>query len=392
MKKNKLFFILMTIFAITLLCGCYDSREINETAYMIALGIDSDAPESYTYTFQLANPLAMSGGEEGSESDPDSSVQNFVVSAPDFYIAKNQLNNFLSKNVDMSHLKLIVFSGKLDNNGFLNHSQFLMHEREVRPHTSVAVSSASAEEFIKGVKPTLEANTAKYYELMGIRSDNIFAPSTNISNFLDEISTNSRVSVLPIAHPTARTEAEADTLKGLWIGADSACIDSENACIRGMAVFKDGEICGYMDSDSAMLFNILSRKIKTCAVTLKNPAAEHSNLVFRVNVPASAGYKIEKTKSGYLITVSQNLDMKFMGEFLPEGFKSEDELYNFAGQTISQKFTDFLYDLSQEKQADILNIGDRFKKLFTDADKWKPELWQRIFENADFRVNHQMYT
>ncbi len=81
-----------------------------------------------------------------------------------------------------------------------------------------------------------------------------------------------------------------------------------------------------------------------------------------------------------------------MGEFLPEGFKSEEELYNFAKQTISQKLADFLYDLSREKQADILNIGDRFKKLFIDTDKWKPELWQKIFESADFRVNHQIYT
>ncbi|MBR5154945.1 MAG: Ger(x)C family spore germination protein [Clostridia bacterium] len=389
MKKNKFFYILAAIFATTSLSGCYDSREIDETAYIVALGIDSENQKSYNYTFQLANPLEMSGGGAENESggSPDSSVQNFVVSAPDFYIAKNQLNNFLSKTIDMSHLKLIVFSKTLDDDGFLNHSQFLIHEREVRPHTLVAVASESAGDFIKKVKPTLEANTAKYYELMSIRSDNIYAPSTNISDFLDQISINNRTSVLPIAHSSAESSGEAHNPDELWVGTDSARIDSKNSCLRGMAVFKNGEICGYMNGDCAMIFNILNRKIKSCTITLKNPAPGNSNLVFRVNIPKSAGYKIEKSKNKYLITVSQNLDIKFIGEFLPEGFNSEDELYNFAKQTISQKFTDFLYDLSRGKRADIMNMGNHFKKLFADTTKWDPTLWQKIFESADFSVN-----
>ncbi len=382
MKKSKFFYILIAVLAAIPLTGCYDSREINETAYMIALGIDFNAPESYSYTFQLANPLAMSGGEEQSGGGPDASVQNFVISAPDFYIAKNQLNNFLSKNVDMSHLKLIVFSRELQNDGFLKHSQLLMHEREVRPHTSVAVASETAEAFIKGVRPTLEANTAKYYELMGVRSDNIFAPSTNISDFLDSISENDRATVLPMAHSSARADSEFNSLQDLWVSSDSAHIDSKNACMLGMAIFKNGEICGYMDSDSALIYNILNRKIKSCTITLKNPASENSPLVFKVNIPSSAGYKAEKSNGTYLITASQNLDIRFIGEFLPDGFVSEEELYNFAKQAISQKFIAFLYDLSREKQADVLNIGNTLKNHTETSDKW-----QNIFENAEFEMH-----
>ncbi len=383
MKKNNLFCILLSILLIALLSGCYDSREINETAYMVALGVDIKAPETYNYTFQLANPLEMSGGgEESSGGSPDSSVQNFVVTAPDFYIAKNQLNNFLSKNVDMSHLKLIVFSKELESDAFLKHSQFLMHEREVRPHTLVAVANETAEKFIKCVKPTLEANTAKYYELMGIRSDNLFAPSTNISDFLDRISTDSRTSVLPLAHSSAQNSNEANDSESLWIGADSAQIDIENACMRGMAVFKNGEICGYMNSDSALIFNILNHKIKNCTITLKNPASENSSLVFRVNIPQSAGYKIEKTNSGQLVTVSQNLDIEFIGDFLPDGFNSEKELYSFAIQAISQKFSDFLYDLSRVKKADILNIYNKINISYYNKKEW-----QNIFETAEYRVS-----
>ena len=380
MKNIKILISLLC--TILLFTGCYDSREIDETAYIIALGVDSNK-QTYTYTFQLANPLEMtSGEEETSGKDANSSVQNFVVTSPDFYVAKNQLNNFLSKNLDMSHLKLIVFSKDLENNEFLNHSQFLMHERQVRPHTNVAVSTETAEIFIKSVKPTLEANTAKYYELMGIRSDNLYAPSVTISAFLDELSTNDGAAALPLAHSSAKTDSKYDSTTEFWISSSFAQINSDNACLNGMAIFKNGKIIGNMNSDDALIFNILSGEIKTCTITLKNPADSDSNLIFRLNIPKSAGYKIKNENNKYKIAVMQNLDISFVGSFLPEGFATETELYNFAKQAVSQKFTDFVYDLSRTKKADILNIGEHIRSQLKTSDKW-----QNIFETADYEIN-----
>ncbi len=380
MKKIK--FIIPIFFALMVLGGCFDSREIDETAYIIALGVDKGAENNYSYTFQLANPLEMASGEEESEGkNPDSSVRNFVVASPDFYIAKNQLNNFLSKNVDMSHLKLIVFSKDLENSEFLRHSQFLMHERQVRPHTNVAVSTDTAENFIKSVKPTLEANTAKYYELMGLRSDNLYAPSVTISAFLDELSSQDGATALPLACTSPKADNAVNDTSDFWVSTSSAQIDSKNAAMLGMAVFKKGEMCGYYDSDSALIFNILSGKIKTCTITLKNPAEVNSNLVFRLNIPKSAGYRLDEKDNKYKIIVSQNADIKFVGSFLPKGFKNEAELYNFAKQAISKKITDFVYDLSRTKSVDILNIGERLKP-WPDAF----EQWQNIFETAEYEI------
>ncbi len=376
MKKIK--FLIPLIIPCLLLGGCYDSREIDETAYIIALGVDSH-DDAYTYTFQLANPLEMaSGEEETSGKSADSSVQNFVISSPDFYIAKNQLNNFLSKNVDMSHLKLIVFSRELENSEFLKHSQFLMCERQVRPHTNIAVSTSSAEDFIKSVKPTLEANTAKYYELMGLRSDNLYAPTVTISAFLDELSSGDGAAAVPLAYPTAKNDNTKEDNSDFWIGASHTQLDAENASMQGLAVFKRGEIVGYMDSDDALIFNILSGKTDTCTVTLKNPADKGSNLIFRLNIPKSAGYKIENINNKYKIIIKQKLSIDFVGSFLPKGFKTEAELFNFAKQAISQKVSDFVYDLSRSKKADILNMGDK-----TSA----PSSWQNIFETAEYEIS-----
>ncbi len=382
--KNIKSLMLFFLFSVLLLfCGCYDWQEIDETAYIIALGIDKSKNDTYAYTFQLANPLEMvSGEEDASGKSSDSSVKNFVIDAPDFYTAKNQLNNFLSKSTDMSHLKLIVFSALLEEGEFLQHSQFLMHEREVRPHTNVAVTVKTAEEFIKSVKPTLEANTAKYYELLGLRSDSLYAPSVTISAFLDQISEGGRAAVLPLACFGDKTQNSTMDNQDFWINSDSAQIDVQNVSLNGMAVFKDGKICGFMNSDCALIFNILSAKINTCTITLKNPADQSSNLVFKLNVPKSAKYSIASTDNKYKITITQNLELEFVGSFLPKGFSTENELYNFAKQVILQKITAFVYDTSRTKAADILNIGDHVKGQIENQNDW-----QNIFETAEYIVN-----
>lgn len=200
MKRCRVIAVILA--ASLMLVSCYDNREIDETAYIIAVGIDPQTDNDYKYTFQFSAPLAtVEGGESGGggEADENQTVNNVIIKAADFYIAKNMLNNFLSKNIDMSSLKLIVFSRKLSTNDFLKHSQLFLREREVRPHTCLAVAEEDAEGFLKSVNPELEANTAKYYELMALRSNNVYAPVKRLGDFISETENISHCSVLPIA-------------------------------------------------------------------------------------------------------------------------------------------------------------------------------------------------
>ena len=69
----RLTILFAALFALLLclpLSGCYDSREVEETAYLIGLGIDKKE-DTLRYTFQISNPLetgTTSGKEE--ESPP----------------------------------------------------------------------------------------------------------------------------------------------------------------------------------------------------------------------------------------------------------------------------------------------------------------------------------
>ncbi len=146
------------------LCGCYDGSEIEEQAYIIALGIDKGENTAYKYTFQISNPLesGISTGSkkeekgDSAEKDSNKTVNNITIEADNYYLAGNKLKSILSKDFDISHIKLIVFSFDAASDDALAHSELLLREREVRPSTNVCLTK-SAEEFLNNVKPSLRS-------------------------------------------------------------------------------------------------------------------------------------------------------------------------------------------------------------------------------------------
>ncbi len=371
-----------------LLCSCFDSREFDQSAYLIALGIDRGNETKFTYTFQIASPVAASGSESpgNEEGSKNSGTVNITVDSDDFYTAKSLINSGMNKTVDMSHLKLIVFSSEVENQDFLSHSQLFLHERQVRPHTSVAVATEGAGQYLKSVKPTLEPNTAKYYELAAQGSNNIYYPTKIISDFVDQLDGVSRASALPIAHISGEhSKNKATPSPSMWVSADNSQAEMESSCLFETAVFKNGNLAGILGNDYTMIYNMLSRNIKAFTVSLKNPHDPNSALVFRITVPKSAKYKVQKDAKSCSITISQALDAQFIGGYLPKGFDDFEGLYSFAENVLFQKTNDFFYHISRDLGADIMNIGSNF-----DATLSKPlshDGWDKLYTTADFNIN-----
>lgn len=395
MQKLRIFLLFVWLLAASMLCGCFDNREIDETAYIIAIGIDRTENSDFSYTFQFSKPISggspesgeSEGGGEGQSANK--SVTNITVTAPDFYVAKNMTNNFLAKNIDMSHLKLIAFSKDIDPSGLSRHSQFLLREREIRPHTAVAVSRQTAKEYIESVNPDLEANTAKYYELMALRSNNVYAPDKTLSDFVDEISSHGKASALPLASIADKdtSSKKPQTDDGLWVSSESAVLTAKQSDFRGMAIFRDGVMTGTMDGDSAMLYNILNKNIQNAVITVRSPFNRADTFSFRISVNDPARYAIDTSTAPCRISVSQALGIEFLGSKIPDGFESPEQLFAFVRSVIKSEMTEFLADISHHKRADILKIGDHFKKNFITQQQWEDANWSKIYETAKYNVN-----
>lgn len=416
MNKSRIIgFAVCLISILPVLTGCYDSREIDETGYMIAMGIDKGTQANkLRFTFQFSNPLATggedsSGGEKGGgegEEQPDGevwdsgnpTVTNITVEAPDYYVAGNLLHDFMSKQPNLSHIKLIVFSAEMAREGILEHSQLLMQEREIRPNTNIAVARTSAEAFLKSVNPKLEENTAKYYELLTKDDNMIYAPMVELREFVDSMTGHARSPVLPLAGVSVskdRMEVPEDSGQGgrirnaYFAAGEIPRLSDVKSEIIGMAVFRDKKMVGEMNGDAAMLYRILCGEVKTAFFSVPDMREAEKEITFQIWMNKKPRYQVKLENDVPDISVDLDINANFLGAQITDSWDYE-QLERYAQQILQTELQDFLEQTCKEYQADILGFGNVAKRQCLTWHQWEVLDWERCYKNAKFNLHVQL--
>ncbi len=176
MKKLLTFLIFLSPL---FLSGCFDSREVDDMTYVMAVGAEKGA-----YTFQLALPLNIAGDKEADAEQEDEafSLYSVKIFEDDFKLAADKLNSKISKTADLSHAALFVFSTELAKEG-LEKFQETLSAIEIRPSAYLTVAD-NPEEFLKSVSSPFELNPAKYYEMLYSNENQSFFESLTVHDFL----------------------------------------------------------------------------------------------------------------------------------------------------------------------------------------------------------------
>ena len=327
------------------LCGCYDSSEVEEKGYVIAIGIDKGDNSEFKYTFQLSNPLE-SGGSMGAEekadekqSDGNNTVDNICVEADDFFTAKNKLKSVLSKKADFSNVKVVALSNQVAEEDALSHCVILLKDREVRPSANICVAS-SAVEFLKSVNPTLEENTIRYYELFFKNRDVPYSTVITLREFVSRSVDKAYDAVAPLVN--------------------------ENG-LSGMALFLSGKMCGVADADEALIYNLLIGNTEGAGLNYGTGECTLSSIckpdinVSTENVNPYITLEIE-------ISVSEGADLDKVTRLL----KSRTESFLYKTSALS---------------CDILGLGRKVKSAFATQFKWESYNWNILYKKSVFSVN-----
>ena len=325
--------------------GCYDSREVEAAAYAVALGIDKGTEKQFEYTFQLSNPLELGGSTEttsgeaqsGEEEEPqeNKTVSNITIEEDSFYLAMNHLKSHLSKEPDFSHLKLLVFSMEVSKEGILEHASLLFKEQEVRPATQVCLTD-SANKFLKGVKPTLEQSTARYYELLFRDRNTPYAPVMELREFVSRGTDGGWDPVLPVA----TTEK-----------------------LTGIGIFQKGKLVAAMDEKAALLYSLLSGEGKEIAV----PAGDST---FSVTSSGRASFELEGNK----VFVRSNLTAQILA--------GQEEDYSVLTEMLEEEMTNFLRETVKLK-TDVSGIGAWIRSGMMEEKEWKHLNWHKTIQKLE---------
>lgn len=185
MKIKKICLILCILITILLsLSGCYDARGIEDLAYVTALGIDISDNNILSLTFQISIPESNSD----SGSSQSSKTENTTVQCSTIDSGISLVNSYISKQLNLSHCKAIVFSEEIAAKGLENYIDTLANNIEIRPDCNVIISRCSAKSFIENSTPSIETLTARYYEVALKSSEYTgYTTSTEFAVFINNI-------------------------------------------------------------------------------------------------------------------------------------------------------------------------------------------------------------
>lgn len=176
-KTKLMWLLLITPF---LLCGCYNKFEIDNLAYVIALGADLGENNNLDITYQIAVPLKIVSESVDNIQD---TYTTYTVSAPSLSEANKIVNAMISKELNLSQVKAIFYSKDLATSDLKGHINGLISHTDIRPKSIVAIYDGKVSELLKNISPKLENNVARYYEL--IFSSHNYSSQVAVSELFD---------------------------------------------------------------------------------------------------------------------------------------------------------------------------------------------------------------
>ncbi len=128
---KRIFLVLLSFLCLLPLSGCYDYREINDTAMVAGIAVDKGTAEKYTISVEIVQPA-----ESESTSAKGTVLSESGNSAED---CLKRLVNAATKELQFSHCKLIVFSDEIAKNGISSFVDYFIRDSEYRPDLFLAV-------------------------------------------------------------------------------------------------------------------------------------------------------------------------------------------------------------------------------------------------------------
>jgi spore germination protein KC len=248
--------LLMVLLLIMPIGGCWQRRELNETAFVLGMGLDK-APSGYKVTLQVVIPSAITpqGAGGGGGVGVPVVVSTFVV--PTLYETQRQYALNSSRAAYYGHIRVLVIGEELARSGIGETLDVLKRSREPRDDYYVMVARNNTAENVLGIlTPLNKLPASKLFESLG---------------------KSQKISAKTVAVPFRRLiedllyEGINPVLTGLEIVGDSKTGKKQSnleettpkAIMRfsNVAVFREDKMLGWLDDNETIGYNYVTDNV-----------------------------------------------------------------------------------------------------------------------------------
>lgn len=398
--KFCVFFII--IMASLSLAGCWGSRETDQIAYILAVGIDKGEKDNIVVTVSIANPTALigggGGGGGGGDSERNSAVYSVETHAP--LAMPSLLNTTIDRRLSLLHTKAFIFSEELAREGINKWILPLIRSREVRGTAQVFISKGKAKDFIEKNDPFLDFSPSKQYDLLYMLSrEHGLYSSIQLTQFYNNLKSLSIETTAPLvgihlgefesAKPGVEKGGDFDL--GNYVAGEVPVTGKNQSQFIGSAVFRGDKMRGYLNGHETRCYLMIRGLFRDGFINLLDPLGEGPDYVgFLTHQARSPEYKVAIDQDG---NVSIDVEIFMESEIISHtGVNTiarldHKSIYEDAfSKYIEQGCNTLIKRTQDEFGSDIFGFGQHVKHRFWTIQPWEEFEWLGHYAEADINV------
>ncbi len=386
------------------LTACYDNTEIEDLAYVVAIGIDEADNNSFNLTFQTAVPQAITGG--GGEGTDITSFKT-----DNFLSGLKKTGEYLSRKINLSHTKIIVVSEGIAKKGVVAFLNGLQHQTDIRQDINIIVASEGAKNYIESVQPKLSSNPAKYYELLFKSYETDFlVPVTQLEDYLYRTKNREAqpVAIYTAIDKTINESKAPEDGGGSGGGKKSGGgekkkqgggdaqqqgggKEKKNMSIKGLAVFKADKMAGRLNAGEASIFALMTGS-KNINIDVTDPMDNRFKVLSNIKREKSSYTRVYFKNGKPVVDINIRLDIDVQSVQSDTDYDlpdNADRLNTAYRDMLQDGIENLLKKLTYGYKSDIFGYGELAKRNFLTIEEWEKTDWARLFPTARYNLKLQ---
>lgn len=398
---KRLFKFTLALALLLLAAGCYGYHEVDDSAIVVAMGVDKGRENIVTVSAQIAVPKAIAGGGTGGGGGPaggGGGNTSFMVSveAPTLLSALESINAFVDRRADLTHTKAIVFSREVAGEGLDCYLSSLTRFRQFRRHTFVMVTEGSAKDFLKEIKPLLEDNPAKFLELLvGGERYTEFIPNTDVYRFYNAHKSLAEDPMAALAGLQRKEAWSFDSTfkpKSSYVAGQIPREGGTKPELMGAAVFRGSKMVGTINGSEVGLVKMIRGELRRTIMNLKDPLHPGEFVIFDLRPQKSPEIKAVLDNGAVFVNARVFLEGTIIAVQSGENYE-DPKMMPLIEQALEDRLAGETAELIRKAQAefkaDIFGFGNQVRKQFLTWPEWEQFNWPERFPEAGVEVSYR---
>lgn len=378
-KIGLLFMLILTILAVT---GCWNRRELNDIAIVVAIGIDK-AGDKYKISTQIVNPGEVAAKKSaGGKGAP---VVTYSVTSDTVFEAFRKMTTRSPRKLFFSHLRMLVLGEQLAREGIGKTLDLLSRDHEFRTDFFVVVAkNETAEKMLTIYTVPQEIIPANKMHKSLETSSKVWASTAiiTIDELISDMVSEGKQPVLTGVDLTGQKEREEtqteENVKKI------KPITSLN--FIGMAVFKHDKLIGWINEEESKAYNYVHNKVEHTVEKISLPNGEKLALeVLRTKSEVKGNIVNGKPEISVELHSEDNVgDVE--GELDLTKAETINELETLANKQLKKTIEKIINKAQKKYKADIFGFGEAmYRAAPKEWTKMKTE-WDQDFVELPVHV------